>query len=61
MESASFTETLNLHMSDYRDFWTLKDGSLLINISASNICFSTRDIFQNGVDALPKLVDAIFG
>ena len=28
-------------------FGTLKDGSLLINIFASNNCFSDRNIFQN--------------
>ena len=39
-------------------FGTLKDGSLLINTLASNIWFSYRNIFQNGVDALPKIVDA---
>ena len=39
-------------------FGTLKDGSLLINTLASNICFNYRNIFQNGVDALPKIVDA---
>ena len=39
-------------------FGTLKDGSLIINTLASNICFSYRNIFQNGVDALPKIVDA---
>ena len=39
-------------------FGTLKDGSLLINILASNICFSYRNMFQNGVDALSKIVDA---
>ena len=38
-------------------FGTLKDGSLLINTLASNICFSYRNIFQNGVNALPKIVD----
>ena len=40
-------------------FGTLKDGSLLINTLASNICFSYRNMFQNGVDALSKIVDAI--
>ena len=35
-----------------------KDGSLLINTLASNICFSYRNMFQNGVDALSKIVDA---
>ena len=39
-------------------FGTLKDGSLLINTLASNICFSYRNMFQNGVDALSKVVDA---
>ena len=39
-------------------FGTLKDGSLLINNLASNICFSYRNMFQNGVNALPKIVDA---
>ena len=34
-------------------FGTLKDGSLLINN-----CFSYRNMFQNGVDALSKIVDA---
>ena len=40
------------------NFGTLKDGSLLINTLASNICFSYRNMFQNGVDALSKIVDA---
>ena len=40
------------------NFRTLKDGSLLINTLASNICFSSRNMFQNGVDALSKIVDA---
>ena len=39
-------------------FGTLKDWSLLINTLASNICFSYRNMFQNGVDALSKIVDA---
>ena len=39
-------------------FGTLKDESLLINTVASNICFSYRNMFQNGVDALSKIVDA---
>ena len=39
-------------------FGTLKDGSLLINTLASDICFSYRNTFQNGVDALSKIVDA---
>ena len=39
-------------------FGTLKDGSLLINTLASNICFTYRNMFQNGVNALSKIVDA---
>ena len=39
-------------------FGTLKDGSLLINTLPSNICFSYKNMFQNGVDALSKIVDA---
>ena len=39
-------------------FGTLKDGSLLINTLASNICFSYRNMFQNDIDALSKIVDA---
>ena len=39
-------------------FGTLKDESLLINTLASNICFSYRNMFQNGVDALSKIGDA---
>ena len=41
-------------------FGTLKDGSLLINTLASNICFSYWNMFQNGADALSKIVDAFF-
>ena len=40
------------------NFGTLKNGSLLINTLASNICFSYRNMFQNGVDAVSKIVDA---
>ena len=40
-------------------FGTLKDESLLINTLASNLCFSYRNMFQNGVDALSKIVDAV--
>ena len=48
-----------LLLSDYRTFFgTLKDVSLLINSLASNNCFSYRNFFQNGVEALSKLVDA---
>ena len=36
------------------NFGTLKDGSLLINTLASNICF----IYRNMFDALSKIVDA---
>ena len=40
-------------------FGTLKDRNLLINTLASNICFSYGNMFQNGVDALSKIVDAV--
>ena len=39
-------------------FGTLKGWSLLIDIFASNNCFSYRKIFQNSVDAVLKLDDA---
>ena len=39
-------------------FGTPKDAYLLINIFTSNHCFSNRNIFQNGVNALLKLDDA---
>ena len=39
-------------------FGTVKDGSLLINALASNIYFGYRNMFQNGFDALSKIVDA---
>ena len=38
-------------------FGTLKDRSLLINTLASKICFSYRNMYQKGVDALSKIVD----
>ena len=38
------------------NFGKLKDGSLLISIFALNNCFSDRNIFQKGVDALSKKV-----
>ena len=42
-------------------FGTLKDGSLLINTLASeNVCFSFRNMFQNGVYVLSKIVDAFW-
>ena len=41
-------------------FGTLEDGSLLINTLASNICFSYRNMVQNGVNALSKIIDAFF-
>ena len=40
-------------------FGTLKDESLLINTLASNICFSYRNMFQNGVDALSKILSSL--
>ena len=43
------------YLSDYRNFLTQKDGSLLINTFASNNSFSDRNIFQKGVDTLSKI------
>ena len=37
-------------------FGTLEDGSLEINPLASNNCFSYRNVFQNGFNALSKMV-----
>ena len=39
-------------------FGTLKDGSILINMFASNNRISFRNNFENGVDASSKLDDA---
>ena len=39
-------------------FGTLKDGNFLINVLASNNCFSYRKIFQNGIDTKSKIIDA---
>ena len=38
-------------------FVTLKDGSLQIDILVSNNCFSYRNVYQNGVKALSKMVN----
>ena len=53
-----FTATLGYICRITVNFGTLKDGSLSINIFASSNCFSDRNIFQNGVDALSKIDDA---
>ena len=37
-------------------FGTLKDGSLEINSFALNNCFGSRNVFQNGVNSLSKMV-----
>ena len=37
-------------------FGTLEDGSLEINSLALNNCFSCRNVSQNGVNALSKMV-----
>ena len=34
----------------------MKDGSLKINSLALNNCFSHKNVFQNGVNALSKMV-----
>ena len=41
-------------------FGTLKIGSLLINTLVSSISFSYKNMFQNGVDALSKIVHAFW-
>ena len=62
IQSISFKATVCvtlLHVSDYRIFWdtALKDGSLQINSLALNVnCFDFRNIYQNDVDALSKMV-----
>ena len=35
---------------------TLEDGSFQIDSLVLNICFSYRNVFQNGVNALSKMV-----
>ena len=37
-------------------FGRLKDGGLQITSLASTNCFTYRNVFQNGVNALPKMV-----
>ena len=44
-----------LQLLDYRNFWTLKDGTLEINSLALNNCVSYSNIFQNGVNAYSKI------
>ena len=46
-------------LSDYCNFGTLKGERLLIIILISNNCFSHKSFFQNCVDALSKIIDAI--
>ena len=59
MGSVMFTATFNLiSCRTIVIFGTLNDGSLLINGLASNDCFSYRNFFQNGVDALSKIFNA---
>ena len=55
--SATFSATFTwLHVSrTIVSFGTLKDGSLEINSLALNHCFSYRNVFQNGVNALSKI------
>ena len=49
---------LVLHVSDWTTviFGTLKVGSQEINSLALNKCFSYRNVFQYGVNALSKMV-----
>ena len=47
-----------LHVSDYTViFGTLKDDSLKVNSLPLNYCFSHRNVFQNGVNTLSKMVN----
>ena len=53
--SAMFGATLTwLHVSDYHNFWNLKNSSLKINSLPLNDCFSHTNVLQNGVSALSK-------
>ena len=53
MFSATFTW---LHVSQtILSFGTLKDDSLEIYSLALNNCFSYRNVFQNGINALSKI------
>ena len=45
-----------LHVSDYHNFGTMKDDSLLNNILAWNNCLCHRNIFQNGINIISKMV-----
>ena len=52
-----FGATFNLvHVSDYCNIWNTENGSLEINSLALNNCFSYRNVFQNFVNALSKIV-----
>ena len=37
-------------------FGTLKDGSRQINNLASNNCFRNRNVFENGINALSRML-----
>ena len=57
--SAMFTATLNLVITFrllYHNFGTQKEGSQFI--LASSKCHSCKNMFQNSINALSKLVDA---
>ena len=60
LESAVFTATWNLvtRVRLLSFFGTLKYENLLINMVSPNNCFSYRNIFQNGIEAKSKIVDA---
>ena len=51
-----FGATFNLVTRVGLIFGTLEDGSLEIISLALNNCFSYRNVFQNGVNALSKMV-----
>ena len=43
-----------------RDFWNTENDSLEISSLALNSCFSYKNVFQNGVNSLSKMVNHFF-
>ena len=48
-----------LHISDYSNFWSMKDESLLIHSLALFKCFTYRNLFQNGANGVKKMVKLV--
>ena len=58
-----FGATFNLNLYTCQNsviFGTLKDASLWINSLASNNCFNHRNVLQNGINILSKMVIHFF-